>query len=130
MIVGIGQASIDDHDKYHIYDGWSGIFTLLIRLGMFAYYIVGIKKSMNEASERVQEFLIKFGIYGSIYFLAFPVLALISNICDAYIRNYITILGGLLFQTIAIIFIIYLNSSKNSSYYKNSTKSHSLLPNG
>ena len=52
---------------------------------MFVYFLFGLRDTLGVAREKVKSFIYKFGIYGSIYFLALPIILLISSFIEAYV---------------------------------------------
>jgi hypothetical protein len=67
-------------------------------------------------------------VFGGFYILAFPLLVIISIFIAPYVQHTVITIGTLLCQTIAVLLLSYICTSKNSSYYKASLKAQTLLP--
>jgi len=68
-------------------------------------------------------------VYGSIYFLTFPILLIVVELIVAdYWKFSIMMIGTFALQEAAIMLLIKLFLVKNSEYYKISLKSQSPLP--
>ena len=87
MIMGLGKITDDMHYKYHPYDGWVGWTISLIEIGLFTYFFFGIKNTIDKSSNKITAFIILLGVYGSIYFLGFPILLLISKVSKLKLFN-------------------------------------------
>lgn len=87
MIIGISKLTDDSYYKYHIYDGYTGLIIILLRLGMFAYFLLGLIKTYKKARLLIRNFIVKFGIYSSIYLLTVPILVIIAYFAAPYVRN-------------------------------------------
>jgi len=53
MIMGLSKLTDDSHYKHHIYDGITGILIILIRIGLFIYFLFGIKNTYVKARKKV-----------------------------------------------------------------------------
>ena len=79
------------------------------------------------ASHKLLDFLWKFSIMASLYFLSFPFVVIFSWVFDAYVRNKVVVILMNLIQILVFIFLTHLFSEK-STFYKISTMSESVLP--
>ncbi|KRX01907.1 hypothetical protein PPERSA_05746 [Pseudocohnilembus persalinus] len=130
MIMGLGKLTDNSDSKYHLYDGWVGYVILVIQIGLFIYFQFGLNNIKQKASIKLKSFIQQLSFFGSLYFLAIPILLVISWFFAFYDRNIIITLGTLLIQAAAFIVLIYLNTSQKSAYYKVSMKSQGILPGG
>ena len=78
---------------------------------------------MQSAKDKVKSFIVKLGIYGSIYFLIFPVILIVSLFIAPYVQHRVITIGTLAGQTLAILLLSYICTSKKSDYYQASIKS-------
>lgn len=78
FIVGIGFIDNDAHSKNHNYEGWVGWVASVMFLCLFAYFFKGILETYKKSNTKVQEFTILLGIYGTLYFLSFPILQCVN----------------------------------------------------
>lgn len=129
LLVSFAKMKDDASFKFHDHEGATGWVLLCIRLGLYAWFVGAVKKTADEAGMRLQLFLSKFLIAGSMYFLAFPVLFVVVQIFAPYLQHKI-ITGGLLFvQTGTNLWLAHLLLSRGE-YFKVSTLSSSFLPGG
>ena len=128
IIIGLGKLTDDAHDKYHSYDGWVGIVMILIRLGMYGYFFWGTKETFTRARAKVKEFAQQLRVLGSVYFLAFPVIVIVSYIFDSYMRLSVVLFGSLFLQLSSVVLLSYSCTSSKSGYYSVSFKGQTLLP--
>lgn len=85
MIVGLSKLTDDESHKYHQYGGIVGWIIVVLRLGMFVYFCFGIRDTLKTAREKVKVFITKFTVFGSLYFLAFPIILFISSFIAGYV---------------------------------------------
>ncbi|KAL4465025.1 hypothetical protein ABPG72_010469 [Tetrahymena utriculariae] len=130
MIVGLSKLTDDESHKFHQYGGFVGWIIVFLRLGMFIYFLFGIKDTLKTAREKVKVFIYKFVIVGSLYFLAFPVILFITSFIADYVQHRVITIGTLVMQSIAIIFMSFQFTSKSSGYNEVSIKANPLLPYG
>ena len=76
----IGKVFSNEVDFNHRYSSWIGFMLAFIQVGMFVYFFREIMKSMGKAKIRkIKSFMINLGIFGTIYFLTFPVTLIIAS---------------------------------------------------
>ena len=83
--MGLGKLNDDMHNKYHPYDGWVGWTIALIEVGLFIYFFLGIRSTLNKSSDKIISFILMLSAFGSLYFLGFPLLLIISKVFHIYI---------------------------------------------
>lgn len=129
MLVGFGKIQDDAHYKYHENEGIIGWFLLLMRLGLWAWFLWAIRSSSREGGSKIQNFLRQFGIGGSVYFLAYPVIFLVTQLFAPYYQHCVMSCGQMLMQG---GFNVWLSSQflTRGEYFKVSTLSSSDLPGG
>ena len=93
MIVGLGKITDDSMYKYHQYESWAGIVIVILRLGLFAYFLVGIQQTIKKARIKIKLFIQKLAIIGSCYFLAFPLILFIALFLAPYLRYKLVTFG-------------------------------------
>ncbi|KAL4510615.1 hypothetical protein ABPG72_004769 [Tetrahymena utriculariae] len=129
MVVGLSKLTDDSFTKYHQYDGWAGYCVLIIRLGLCVYFVFGIKNTLRAAKEKVKEFIQQLGFFGILYFLAFPILLFISLFIAKYVQHKVIKNGIIILESIAILFLMFIFTSKKTQYYNISKQGSTLLPN-
>ena len=127
LIVGIGRITDDSYYKYTDYEGVPGFLLVLFRVGSCGWFIYLIKELQNNANTKLLDFLFKFAVAGSGYFLSLPLLIVFSWVLEPYIRKIVIALLINLVQILIFYFLTYLFSEK-SAFYKLSTLSKSVLP--
>lgn len=130
MIIGLSKLTDDESHKYHQYGGIPGWIIVILRLGMFLYFLFGVRDTMKTAREKVKLFITKFTVFGSLYFLAFPIILFISSFIAGYVQHRVITIGTLIMQSSAIVIMSLLFTSKSGDYYNASLRSNPLLPTG
>lgn len=129
VLVGIGKSKDDSSTKFHENEGLVGWIVAFIRLSLYVWFVWAVRSTAKEGGLRLQLFLRKFLVAGSVYFLSFPVLFMIIGIFAPYIQHKIMAAGLLLVQTCTSIWLAHLLLSRGE-YFKVSTLSASFLPGG
>ena len=127
IIVGIGRVSDDSYDKYSEYQGVSVFFLVVFRVGAWAWFVFLVWDMDRNAGVKLMNFLFKFLIAGSAYFLAMPGVVMLSWVFEPYVRKKVIALLLNLIQVLVFTFVMHLFGGK-SDYYKLSTMSESVLP--
>lgn len=102
---------------------------MLFRLGLFFYFMFGIYKTYTISRQNIKFFVIKIGVLGTLYFLAYPIMVFINIFVNDYVKHKVISIGGIIIQTLSLVYLSYSVTSKYSHFYKVSLKSKSLLPN-
>eukprot|EP00743_Colponemidia_sp_Colp-15_P004031 GILK01004346.1.p1 GENE.GILK01004346.1~~GILK01004346.1.p1 ORF type:complete len:426 (+),score=63.19 GILK01004346.1:147-1424(+) len=130
VLLFLGRVLDDDHNKFHENEGLPGILTLMLRLGLFGWFFIGARETlMRERNEVKRGFLHSFILYCSIFFLAYPVLFVVTSIFAPYLRQKVMLAGLVLMQSAALYFVSNLFVSRGA-YSKVSTLSAPILPGG
>ncbi len=89
ILVVLGKITTEDeHNKYHNFEGVLGKILVLIRTIVYCVFIYGIKDTYTKSSDKIKIFLRQLTIFGTIYFLAFPILVVVaSTIIASYFRH-------------------------------------------
>ena len=45
VIMVLGKLTDNDSEKYHAYDGFVGYAIIILRMGMYIYFLFGLKKT-------------------------------------------------------------------------------------
>lgn len=128
--VFISKISDDEYYKFHEYEDWAGYFIVFLRILLFIYFVKGIIKTFKEANSKIQSFILKMGIFGSVYFLAMPVMVVVNTIVAAYCRHQVIVIGSLILQLFGIMIITVLFNRKKGDYHDISYHNTPLLPFG
>ncbi|CAG9326709.1 unnamed protein product [Blepharisma stoltei] len=127
VIVGLGRITDDSYYKFSDYEGIIGFLLILIRIGLWGWFIYLIRGLMTKVHGKMSQFVTQFAALATIYFLALPALIIISWLFAPYFRNKVVILGSTVIQMGVFVFLTHLFSEK-STYYKISSMSDSVLP--
>jgi len=126
MLVGHGKLQGDHAEKHHENEGVVGWAILLVRVLLYVWFAAGIRVSKQSGSLRLQSFLQRFQFAGSLYFLSYPVIFLITQVFAPYLRHPVMQIGLTAMQTGAAFWLSDLFLSRGA-YYEVSTLSSSLL---
>lgn len=130
LIVGLGRLTDDEFTKNHDYEGFAGYLIIVLRVGLYIYFVMGIHDTFKQARFKIKSFIIKFGFLGTIYFLAFPILVLItSTFVASYVKHKVIMLGTLILESLVLIILTRIFTNKGGEYYDVSFKGKTLLPN-
>jgi Rhodopsin-like GPCR transmembrane domain len=131
MIVGIGTITNNEHYRYHDYENWAGIVILVLRVLFFMFWAYLFKGTYETSAGDEETFYKRFGILSTIYFLAFPILVIISSVFVApYVRHKVITLGTLIIQTTIQVILTFMFTNKKSKYYNVSLKGRTLVMSG
>lgn len=109
------------------YEGLPGALLLAYRLGLFVWFVVGIRDLEKGIGGQQRLFIGYFGLVGTGYFLSLPLLVVGSWVLPDYYRNLMVITGSLTIQTLTFALLTTLYDSQ-STFYRISTLSDSVLP--
>lgn len=115
--------------KYHDYEGFQGLLLVLIRIGVFAYFLIKVQETMKQVAKKNLTFMKGFIISGSIYMLSFPIFWVISYLLNPHMRLKFINFGNVFVQMLAILILVNQITKKESTYNKASMRSQGILPN-
>merc|ERR1719181_2575827 len=98
-LVSFGKMQDESASKFHENEGAIGWVLLSVRLMLFVWFRFAAQASQEESGLRLRDFLERFSIIGSMYFLAYPVLFIVVQIFAAYLQHPIMQIGLLAIQT-------------------------------
>jgi hypothetical protein len=126
-LVSFGKMLDESHCKYHENEGAVGWVLLSIRVMLLGWFLFATQDTQRLGGLRLHDFLQRFQIAGSIYFLAFPALFLLVQVFAPYLQHPIMQIGLLVMQTTSNAWLAELFLSRGT-YFKVSALSSSLLP--
>jgi hypothetical protein len=127
VIIILGKLSDDAYNKYSDYEGIAAFFLVLFRVLSWVWFVFAIREVEKGANMKVLNFLFKFQMLASVYFLSLPIVVLVSWIFEPYVRKVVISLLLNLVQVLVFAYASHLFSEK-SEFYKLSTLSSSVLP--
>jgi len=129
MLVVFGKLKDDESYKYHENEGVVGWILLVIRLLLYILFLWAVQSSAKEGGARLRNFLRQFGVAGTIYFLAYPVLFLVTQLFAPYLQHSILAIGLMVMQAGSNVWLSILFLTRGE-YFRVSTLSDSELPGG
>ncbi|CAG9319741.1 unnamed protein product [Blepharisma stoltei] len=127
VVLGLGKISDDSSYKFSEYEGIAGLALIILRFCMFGWFLYNAKYlfSLTKAQKSIQ-FIYKFTVASSVYFLSMPILVIASKFFALYVRGKF-IIGGTLFMQMATFLFLSIIFSTKGEYYRISSMS-AVLP--
>eukprot|EP00928_Gymnodinium_smaydae_P006759 TRINITY_DN12409_c0_g4_i1.p1 TRINITY_DN12409_c0_g4~~TRINITY_DN12409_c0_g4_i1.p1 ORF type:complete len:362 (-),score=66.36 TRINITY_DN12409_c0_g4_i1:204-1289(-) len=129
MLVGFGKLKDDAAYKYHENEGIIGWILLVMRLLLYAWFLWAVQSSSAEGSMGIRRFYGRFRAAGSVYFLMYPGVFLITKCFAPYLQHGVMTVGLMLMQMGSNLWLANLFLTRGD-YFKVSTLSDSDLPGG
>jgi hypothetical protein len=129
MLVGFGKIKDDAHYKYHENEGVVGYILLTIRLLLYAWFMWAVNSSANEGGMKLKTFLSQFRLAGTVYFLAYPAIFVMTKLFAPYLQHGVMSVGLMFMQLGSNVWLASLFLTRGE-YFKVSTLSSSDLPGG
>lgn len=130
LIVGIGKLVDEEQYFFHDYENWTGMLFMLVRVGLYALWVYLFQQTYKTAindSERI--FFNQMGLLSTIYFLAVPAVVVFATAVVApYCRHRVVTIGTILMQTLVLVVLTLLFTTKSNRYYQISMKGRAMLP--
>jgi len=130
LIVGIGMAQSESSTKFHDNEGIVGYILLVMRLLLYAWFVWAVRSTSAEArGMKLQAFCRKFLAAGSIYFLSYPMILMLTKLFAPYLQFGIMAAGLMAMQIGSNVWLASLFVVKGD-YFAVSTLNASSLPGG
>jgi len=129
MLVGFGKLKDDESYKYHENEGVIGWILLIMRLLLYAWFSWAVQSSAREGGARLRSFLGHFFAAGSVYFLAYPLIFLLTKMFAPYLQHTVLQIGLMVMQASSNVWLATLFLTRGE-YFRVSTLSDSELPGG
>mmetsp|Transcript_32846 Transcript_32846/g.94269 ORF Transcript_32846/g.94269 Transcript_32846/m.94269 type:complete len:436 (-) Transcript_32846:103-1410(-) len=127
LLVGHGRLQGEHSDKHHENEGLVGWTLLFVRLLLYVWFIAGVHALKRSGGLRLQPFLNRFALAGSLYFTAYPAIFVIVQLFAQYLQHPLLEIGMAVMQTASALWLCNL-FLRRGMYYQVSTLSASLLP--
>jgi hypothetical protein len=75
----LSKFATNHHDRHHLFDDFNGTLVIIYRLIFVLIFLAGVIHTYAKSRIKVQKFIILFGIFGSLYITAVPIIIFISN---------------------------------------------------
>lgn len=129
MLVGFGKIKDDASYKYHEHEGVIGWILLVMRLLLLTWFLWAVQSTASEGGMKLQNFIRQFRAAGSMYFLAFPTIFLITRQFAPYLQHKVMQSGLLCMQLGSNVWMMKLFLTRGE-YFKVSSLNSSELPGG
>lgn len=129
MLVGFGKIKDDASYKFHENEGVVGWILLVMRMVLYLWFLWAVHSSSSEGGLQLQRFLAKFRFAGSLYFLAYPMIFLVTKLFAPYMQHGVMSCGLMAMQMGSNVWLAQLFLTRGD-YFKVSTLSSSDLPGG
>uniref|UniRef100_A0A7S4VID5 GPR180/TMEM145 transmembrane domain-containing protein n=1 Tax=Alexandrium monilatum TaxID=311494 RepID=A0A7S4VID5_9DINO len=129
MLVGFGKLKDDSAYAFHENEGVLGWILLVLRLLLYVWFLWAVQSSASESGSRMRGFLAKFRAMGSLYFLSYPLIFLVTKCFAPYLQNGVMTVGLEAMQAASSVWLSVLFLDRGE-YFKVSTLSASELPGG
>jgi hypothetical protein len=120
------QEATSPH-RHHENDGIAGWTMIFIRLALFIAFVRAAQATRECGGLMLKDFMQKFQLAGSLYFLAYPLVFLLAQVFAPYLRHPIIVVGLLVTQAKADMWLADLFLERGA-YFKVSSLNASLLP--
>lgn len=129
LLVGFSKIKDDASYKFYENEGAIGWFMCFVRVCLWLWFMWAINSSKKEASTKIQNFLNKFALAGTLYFLSYPCLFSFVAFTAAYIRHKLITVGSYcaFALTVRWLEVLFL---RRGEFFNVSTLSSSFLPGG
>lgn len=119
-LVTIAMNFVGAKTSFSKYEGWKGLIIILNNLLMFCWFIWNIYGTNKNKDLKKSGFFYLFGIAGSVYFLALPLLVFGTFLFPLHQRELVMITGSHMVQT-AIFYFLFLIFTGKGDYHKMNT---------
>ena len=130
LLVGFGKIKDDASYKFYENEGAIGYILLVLRIMLLVWFVWAVRETTKEATgNKLKNFLQTFLLAGSVYFLSYPLVFLITGLFVPYWRYKIMLGGAFIMRFCSYIWMLRLFLMKGD-YFEVSTLKSSFLPGG
>lgn len=76
IITVLNKINDSEHDKYHMYDSIPGYLLVGFRCILIVIFLIGIILTYNKSNPKKHQFIMEFGILGTIFIASLPLMLL------------------------------------------------------
>jgi len=118
-----GRKYQDDFSQFHDFEHLPGYLLIMFRFGQWVLFLYGLLSTKKRSTEEsVTGFLVQLATFGTLWFLTFPAVVIISTTFPPYLRHSIVTGTAVVMQCVALMLLGKLFLSKGQ-YYRASTLS-------
>jgi hypothetical protein len=129
MLVGFGKLKDEGSYRYHENEGIMGWLQLVLRLLLYIWFSWAVGETSKEGGMKLRDFLVKFRIAGSVYFLITPTIFLFARQFSPHTQFFLMSVGTLVTNLASDVWLATLFLTRGE-YFKVSSLSSSDLPGG
>lgn len=117
MIIVLAKVTSNEPDVHHRYDNWVGIILGVFQIGLFIFFVFEVLSSLkNAAIKKHKDFFSGLLIFGSIYFLTFPVLLFLTSFVPLHSRNLFIEVTRLVSEAVGILYMALITTQRRGVY--------------
>jgi len=128
-LVILDKAQDGAAHRFTDHDGATGWIFMVLRLGLYAWFLLAANSTATSGGFRLKAFLGKFRLAASLYFLAYPLTFLVMQLFAPYLREPVMEGGIMAAQVASNIWLASLFLDRGA-YFEASSLSASPLPGG
>lgn len=107
--------------KFHDHETYAGLFLVLLRAVFGVLFFLSLRNIVEKernrgAGQQFLGFLNRIMFFGSLWFLAFPLIVILASFVAHYLRHFLVSAGVLLTQTLCLFVLSYEFSSNKSLF--------------
>ena len=130
LLVGFGKIKDDASYKFYENEGVVGWVLLALRILLLLWFVWAVRETAKEtSSSKMTHFLKKFFLAGSVFFLSYPLVFIVTAMFPPYMRYKVMYLGSFFMRFGSYLWMVRLFLAKGE-YYEVSTLKSSFLPGG
>lgn len=126
-IVSVAKLEHDAMARFHENDGFWGWLLVMIRLALYIWFLVSIRRSYLAAPDKFLPFIRQLALASSLHYLAFPFVFLLASVFAQYLRHKVMVAGIFLMQSIVLGWYTKMFLTRGM-YYEVSVVGGNLLP--
>jgi hypothetical protein len=127
IVVVSGKFRDDASFKFHENEGSTGFWLVILRLMLFAWFVIAMRSSYAGTSQKLLRFLTQFFLASSLHFLAYPALIMVAGLFAPYLRHKVMFVGLFAVQAFALSWYTKMFLTRGE-YFEVSCLGGSLLP--
>jgi hypothetical protein len=126
VLIALGKLSDDSYDKFSYYESVPGKLLLLLRVGLYVWFLSNISALFHKVPGRVRVFVRRLTLTGSLFFLSQPVVVIASLFFPPYLRNWIVVAGSVSIQMASMLGLSLMFTRQKSEFNKVRATGNSL----
>lgn len=130
ILVGVSKVGDGHSYKFHENEGVFGWVLMTFRILLYIWFMWAVRSTASEGGMNLRRFLLgQFQTAGSFYFLAYPIIFVVTQQVAAYWQHFVFSTGVMVMQMGSNLWLANLFLQRGE-YFKVSTLNASFLPGG